>query len=97
MRKRVLFLFIIIIISSLIMLTCHVFVHHQYGNDDEFHCPFCALLNTGFVSFEPFKLFVCFAIFMTIFFNAEINKNVAKIFNNQLRAPPFLFFIEQTF
>lgn len=95
MRSRFLYLFIVIIILSLVILTCHVHLH-EHGSDDESHCPICALLNTGLNFSLPFKLFLCLAVFITIFFNAEIKINAAKIFNNQLRAPPF-YFLKQMF
>jgi hypothetical protein len=87
MRKRFL---IVIVILSLVMLAGHVHFHHC-GNDDESHCPFCALLHTGLGFSLPFELSVLLAVLNMSRFNAAIKINPARIFTNQFRAPPFYF------
>jgi hypothetical protein len=90
MRKRFLLILITLLIFSLFLLACHVHLH-EHGNDDESHCPFCALLNTGLSFSLPFKLFLFLTVLTAILINAEIILIAVKIFNNQLRAPPFFF------
>jgi hypothetical protein len=87
MRKRFL---VIIIIISLVVLTGHIHFHHC-SNDDEFHCPLCALLNTGLGFSLPFKLFVSLALLNMDRFDAVIKLSSGRIFANQFRAPPFYF------
>ena len=87
MRKRFPLLFILFIIASFIMLTGHVHLR-QPGHDDEAHCPFCALRNTGFSFALPFALFLYFTVLATLLFTGEIEINPVKIHSNQFRAPP---------
>lgn len=88
MKKR---FFIIIIILSLVVLTGHIHLHHSGSDEEEAHCPFCALLHTGLGFSLPFELSVSVAVLAVSSFNVAKKIDSLRIFSNRLRAPPFYF------
>lgn len=88
MKKR---FFIVIIILSLVFLTGHIHLHHSGSDEEKNHCPFCALLHTGFGFSLPFEPSVSLAVVAAGSFNAAKKIDSVRIFSNRLRAPPFYF------